>query len=110
MKVDQNLVDVKFKDGTVMLVEVTAAPQLRGQELSGGIEERLSANLDSISKTIKNIAEEVHSAISAVSPKTVEVEFGLDINAETGALLGQLVKGGGKASLKIKLVWEKKTA
>ncbi len=48
----------------------------------------------------------MHSALARVKPTKASVELGLEIGVEAGQLTALLVKGTGKANLKITLQWD----
>ena len=57
--------------------------------------------------TIYNTAHQVTDTINslAVKPSAVEVEFGIILKGESGALIA---KAGAEAAFKVKLTWENK--
>jgi len=107
MVMPSKLVVLEFSDKSTMLAEIDeiegtetdVTPQLAGS--------KPTVDFAIISKTIQNVAKEVHDALDKVAPDSTEVEFGLDLSGSTGALTTLLVKGDAKASLKIKMRWEK---
>lgn len=62
--------------------------------------------LDSAMNAIYYMAKRVNSAVDAIDkkPDGVEVEFGLKLDAETGAIIA---KAGIEATLNVKLIWGK---
>jgi Trypsin-co-occurring domain 1 len=86
------------------------APETRTSSLtespaSSAIEHKLRDLTDSI----ESISTEIYSALKAVRPTRAKVRFGIEVGAEGGQLTALIVKGSGKASLRITLEWESGT-
>jgi len=93
------LVPVKLPNGVIMHVRAAVL----------GDEEDVALGLlpfDEVSKTIEGLADAINGAIRKAKPKKASVEFGLELAVESGKLTTLLVKGGGKANLKIALEWQ----
>jgi hypothetical protein len=58
-----------------------------------------------VEAAIESLAGAIGRTIEKVKPKKACVEFGVEIGLESGALTAVLVKGTGKANLKITLEW-----
>lgn len=89
-----------------------ATPTGRTMVVSRGVEDLAGKSAHAVTtalSTIHNMATGVTEAISklATPPSTVEVEFGIKFDTETGAIIA---KAGVEASLTIKLIWERKDA
>ena len=94
----QEIVPVQLANGVRMHVEATV---LRGEE-----EVAFKVlSFKEVTDTIESIAASVIAAMERVKPKKAGVEFGLEIAVEAGQLTALLVKGTGKANLKITLEW-----
>lgn len=63
---------------------------------------------ESISRTIEGVAESLHAAMSKAKPSKASIEFGIEVGVESGQLTALIVKGEGKANLKVCLEWEDK--
>ena len=90
-----------------ILVDFATAPGFREVSLIGPDLQKESAKaIESAMNTIYNTAREVSDTINslAVKPSTVEIEFGITLKAESGALIA---KCGAEASFKVTLTWEK---
>jgi len=70
-------------------------------DVAGGI-----YDFTSISKAIEGIAEELSGLLRRVGPTSATVELGVEIGVESGKLTALIVKGTGKANLRIALTWE----
>jgi Trypsin-co-occurring domain 1 len=54
---------------------------------------------------VEGLVAAVSSALAKVSPKKTTLEFGVEVGVEGGQLVALLVKGTGKANLKLTLEW-----
>ena len=94
-------------DATV-LVEFATAPGMREVSLKGSDLQNQSAEaIKSAMNTIYNTARKVTDTINSleVKPSTIELDFGITLKAESGALIA---KCGGEAAFNVKLTWEPK--
>jgi len=90
-------VPVKLENGETIYVE--ARNRMR-QEVSGK-----HYSFSKISKQLEEISEKVRNAFQKSKPDKVNVELGFELSVESGELSALLVKGSGKANLKINLEW-----
>jgi hypothetical protein len=69
------------------------------------LEEQSTKAIEGAMNTIHNTARQVTTTINALSikPSQVEVDFGIKLEAETGAII---TKVGGEATFNVKLTWE----
>ena len=58
-----------------------------------------------VTNTVEGIAQWALGTLQKLQPTKAAVEFGLEISAEPGKLTALLVKGAGKANLKVTLEW-----
>jgi hypothetical protein len=63
------------------------------------------ADFDAVSHAIEGIADSLTRAIQKIAPKKTTVEFGLELQLESGALTALIVKGSGKSNLKVTMEW-----
>lgn len=99
--------EFKIDTAAPILVEIEPKPGVRQVSLKRedlGVESGKA--IDSAMNTIYNTATRVNKTIEelAVKPSQVEVEFGIKLIAETGAIIA---KAGGEANFNIKLIWGK---
>ncbi|MBN8456167.1 CU044_2847 family protein [Accumulibacter sp.] len=94
----EELVGVKLPNGATMHVQATV---LGGEEdvAFGWL------SFDEVSKTLEGIAGAISGAVQKVKPTKAVVELGLELAVESGKLTTLLVKGNGKANLRIVLEW-----
>jgi len=89
---------------TRVLFEVTQI----GSTEDGARDAEVSRNdfqLDDICETIRHVADAVWRGLSDLRAKRTVVEFGVEIAVESGNLTALIVKGSGKANLKITAEW-----
>lgn len=69
------------------------------------LQEESAKAIDSAMNTIYNTATRINNTIEelAVKPSHVEVDFGIKIVAETGAIIA---KAGGEANFNVKIIWK----
>lgn len=95
------IVKANLSDGSSFAVEVTPIG-------TTAIEQRVSNvphSFEDMLQSLEALSKAVYQAVKAVAPKKATVEFGVEIAAESGKLTALLVKGEGKANLKITLEW-----
>ncbi len=101
MESRNEIIPVKVSDSVTVMVEATAL----GGEEDVGVGEIL--DFQGITDAVEAIAGAMTKTLDKVQPKKASVEFGVEIGVESGKLTTLLVKGSGKANLKITLEWEK---
>ena len=100
MEPKPQIVLVTLPNGQAVQVEVAGTPD---HLESFGFEAK---TFDGVIGAIEGIAMAVQQALVNVKPKKATVEVGLELGVEAGKLTALLVKGTGKASLKVSLTWE----
>jgi hypothetical protein len=73
-----------------------------------GLDEALS--FEGVRDTVSAIAGELKQAFDRARPHEATIEFGLKLSVKSGKLTGLLVEGGGEASLKVTLAWQRPAA
>jgi Trypsin-co-occurring domain 1 len=89
-----------------ILVELSSGPGLQRVSLSPqDIVERSTRAIESAMNAIHNMARHVNAAVESLveRPSHIEVEFGLKLDGESGALIA---KAGIEASINVKLIWD----
>jgi hypothetical protein len=99
---NERIVKAKLADGSVILVEARSTGSRQTD-----VSVRKALEFKGVEDSIKSIAERVSAALKSVRPDRAEVEFGIDVTVESGALTGLLAKGSGTATLKVTLEWTK---
>jgi hypothetical protein len=96
-----NAIPVKLANGAVAYVEVSEAGGGR-QKVSEGAEARLGQAMD----VIKGMSSEIADVMKSLKPQRLAVELGFELAVESGKLTALLVKGTGKANIKVTLEWK----
>lgn len=74
-----------------------------------GGEERVSSDFyhfDELTESLETLTRSLYDTIKKIQPTKASIEFGVEIGVQSGKLTALLVKGSGKANLKIKLEWD----
>ncbi|WP_285736939.1 CU044_2847 family protein [Kitasatospora phosalacinea] len=97
----QQLVELAMPDGQTVwaLVEGPSGPR------DSGLGEQLATRLEGLQESLHAVAANVRSAVAAVRPDEVSVEFGLELAAGRGGVVAALTGVGGKATFKVALKW-----
>jgi hypothetical protein len=68
--------------------------------------QRSAAAIDNAMATIKRMGERLQQTLAEMDskPESLEVNFGIKLTAEAGALISKV---GGEAALNVKLVWSR---
>jgi Trypsin-co-occurring domain 1 len=103
-----DLVEFELEDGSSVLIEtedVTSRPVMRGghaAELVSKADETFEQALGRVGPTSAAIVERFRGM--AQQPDEVEIEFGIKINAEVGAIVA---KTSGEANFRIAVRWKR---
>ena len=99
------LVPTTLADGTSLMIEATRLDR------DGFESTKFEAkSFESVIAAISGIGLAVRAGLERVRPTKASVELGLEIGLESGQLTALLVKGSGKANIKITLQWESSDA
>lgn len=99
------LVPVRLDDETIMYIEATPLPD--GMLDKRYIGQHNFPSFEQVTQTVKSISQALVAVWREVQPSKASAEFGLEIGYEPGNISALLVKGSGKANLKITLEWER---
>jgi hypothetical protein len=95
---------VELSDGEVIWARVGGQPQARDV----GFDERIAKMAaDEFSKLAGSVVETVRSAISDQEADEVSVDFGIELSAKSGKVIGVLAEVGGTSSIVVHLTWRK---
>lgn len=92
---------VRVQLGDKRIVQVEARAPEGDRDVSFGV-----MDFSGVTDAIESIAQDLQAVLVKVKPKKASVEFGLEVGVESGKLTALLVKGTGKANLKVTLTWE----
>jgi hypothetical protein len=97
------IVSVNLSTGATLGIEVTelSVPDRDTEKAVSAFPIRFADVL----APIEALAHDIGELLQRVSPSQAAVEFGMEIGVEAGQLTALLVKGSGKANLKITLNW-----
>ncbi|MGW2210339.1 CU044_2847 family protein [Streptomyces sp. NPDC001781] len=100
---------IELPDGTPVWARISGAGELAyARELSytdTGFHERVEASVESLHSLITGVARSLSGPLSAVRPDEVSVEFGIELTAKAGKVVGLLADGEAKAALTVTLTW-----
>jgi hypothetical protein len=99
---EHNVVSAEIDGGPKILVEVRT-PMDTEQDV--GIGDVFS--FDGLTDSIEAIADKMAAALENARPDKATVEFGLDVGVESSGLVALIAKGGGNATLKVSLEWNR---
>jgi hypothetical protein len=93
-------VPVQLENGMIAYVE---AADLGGRHDVG---EGLQNRFDDAMGAVRQMSSQIYDTMAALAPQRFEVELGFELGVESGHLTAFLVKGTGKANLKVTLEWK----
>ncbi|MER5395323.1 CU044_2847 family protein [Streptomyces sp. NPDC002599] len=101
---------IEMPDGTPVWARISGADELEdpGGELSltdVGFAERIEAQVESLHAVITGVARSLAAPLRAVRPDEVSVEFGIELTAKAGKVVGLLADGEAKAGITVTLTW-----
>ncbi|ANZ41572.1 hypothetical protein BBK82_42095 [Lentzea guizhouensis] len=99
------LISFRLPDDEVVLVEVTAdGPEISPVSRGGNVIRSAAASLEDAMRQVRVAASTALASFREmeVRPDEVQVEFGVKLNAEAGAVIA---KTGVEGHLKVKLTW-----
>ena len=102
-----DFVPVRLNDQTVIRIEATRLKEEESEEDYIGVQ---LPSFEEITNTIKGISKSIVAVWNEVQPSKATAEFGIEVGFEPGNVTSLLVKGSGKANLKITLEWEQKSS
>ncbi|MGW5304510.1 CU044_2847 family protein [Streptomyces griseoluteus] len=94
---------IELPDGTPVWARISGAEELSYTDT--GFHERVEASVESLHSLITGVARSLSGPLSAVRPDEVSVEFGIELTAKAGKVVGLLADGEAKAALTVTLTW-----
>jgi Trypsin-co-occurring domain 1 len=106
---------VRMPSGDLVWVRIEAVSDADGLDHRGAAAEDVTlgrsamgaADVSGFSETVRGVVDSVWQALAKREPEAVSVEFGIEISAHTGRLLGVLAEAGGTAHIKVTASWGK---
>ncbi|MET8944813.1 CU044_2847 family protein [Streptomyces sp. NPDC004542] len=101
---------IELPDGTPVWARISGAEELTvpSGELSftdTGFAERVEASVESLHSLVTGVARSLAGPLRAVRPDEVSVEFGIELTAKAGKVVGLLADGEAKAGITVTLTW-----
>jgi Trypsin-co-occurring domain 1 len=102
---------IELPDGTPVWARISGAEELSAPASAGlsysdtGFAERVEASVESLQSLITGVARSLSGPLRAVRPDEVSVEFGIELTAKAGKVVGLLADGEAKAAITVTLTW-----
>lgn len=95
------VVEVRLPNGA------TAHVQVRELDGVGATKTGLRDALDfeGVARSLEGITDAIRTAVAKAAPNKVSVELGIELALKSGTLVGLIVDGESKGSLKVNLEW-----
>ncbi|MFC9623205.1 CU044_2847 family protein [Streptomyces sp. NPDC056930] len=104
---------IEMPDGTPVWARISGAEELtkpaRGPAFTdigyGDFAEQVQARVESLQAVVTSVARSLAEPLRAVRPDEVSVEFGIELTAKAGKVVGLLADGEAKGGIKVTLTW-----
>ncbi|MFJ1842202.1 CU044_2847 family protein [Streptomyces sp. NPDC088146] len=104
---------IEMPDGTPVWARITGAEELakpaRGPAFTdigyGDFADQVQARVESLRAVVTSVARSLAEPLRAVRPDEVSVEFGIELTAKAGKVVGLLADGEAKGGIKVTLTW-----
>jgi hypothetical protein len=101
---------IALPDGTPVWARISGAGELsappgRLSYSDTGFAERVEASVESLHALVTGVARSLAEPLRAVRPDEVSVEFGIELTAKAGKVVGLLADGEAKAGITVTLTW-----
>ncbi|MEW1722263.1 CU044_2847 family protein [Streptomyces sp. NPDC093109] len=101
---------IEMPDGTPVWARISGAAEL--ERPSGGLTysdtgfaEQVQARVESLHSVVTSVARSLAGPLRAVRPDEVSVEFGIELTAKAGRVVGLLADGEAKGGITVTLTW-----
>ncbi|MCX4729538.1 CU044_2847 family protein [Streptomyces sp. NBC_01363] len=111
---DARITRIEMPDGTEVWARISGAEEELARPGSGpsftdigagNIADRVQARVESLQGVVTSVARSLAEPLRAVRPDEVSVEFGIELTAKSGKVVGLLADGEAKGSIKVTLTW-----
>lgn len=106
---------IEMPDGTPVWARISGAEELDRSEPGGltfsdtgfgeNLADRVQARVESLHSVVTSVARSLAVPLRAVRPDEVSVEFGIELTAKSGKVVGLLADGEAKGAIKVTLTW-----
>lgn len=106
---------IELPDGTPVWARISGAEELAGPAPGDGptytdtgfgdIADQVQARVESLHSVVTGVARSLAVPLRAVRPDEVSVEFGIELTAKSGKIVGLLADGEAKAAITVTLTW-----
>lgn len=106
---------IEMPDGTPVWARISGAEELDGPAPGSGptytdtgfgdIADQVQARVESLHSVVTSVARSLAVPLRAVRPDEVSVEFGIELTAKSGRIVGLLADGEAKGAIKVTLTW-----
>lgn len=105
---------IEMPDGTPVWARISGAEELDRPEPGGltftdtgfgDLTDRVQARVESLHSVVTSVARSLAVPLRAVRPDEVSVEFGIELTAKSGKVVGLLADGEAKGAIKVTLTW-----
>ncbi|MFC9243570.1 CU044_2847 family protein [Streptomyces sp. NPDC057136] len=104
---------IEMPDGTPVWARISGAEEL--ERPAGGLAytdigyadlaDQVQARVESLTGVVTSVARSLAESLRAVRPDEVSVEFGIELTAKAGKVVGLLADGEAKGGIKVTLTW-----
>ncbi|MFF8915205.1 CU044_2847 family protein [Streptomyces sp. NPDC015032] len=104
---------IEMPDGTPVWARISGAEELakpaRGPAFTdigyGDFADQVQARVESLQAVVTSVARSLAEPLRAVRPDEVSVEFGIELTAKAGKVVGLLADGEAKGGITVTLTW-----
>lgn len=103
---------VVLPDGTEVWARVAGAASLGdagGRYRETGFGDRVAARVQGLNDLVRGVAGSLREATAQARPDQVTVEFGIELAARPGGVVGLLADGEAKAAIQVSLSWDRRS-
>ncbi|MGQ4427825.1 CU044_2847 family protein [Streptomyces violaceoruber] len=101
---------IVLPDGTPVWARISGAAELPAPSghlsySDTGFTERIEASVESLNALVTGVARSLAEPLRSVRPDEVSVQFGIELTAKAGKVVGLLADGEAKAGISVTLTW-----